>query len=251
MARAAPAPPSPAPGQLERRDPVVVHESSPRRTKLSTGPSTAVGTCSHSRHTTGHRAEGARCEHELTGRYARQTRQSGRSPRGPHLWTSLWVSMEARCASSVRMRAPHTGGQPVDNRWTTHRRTGERAGVSCGRDVREKSASTAGPSLCAAASTRRAQADTVGDLRRRAPSTECTPPTTMTRSLHSAIQPRVPTLLREAGTTAKERHFPRARSGLADRSASTRVSAQSHLCCSSGSAARERAGSDGEVQGRT
>lgn len=194
----------------------------------------------------------SRSEHNGSRGPARQTRQSWRCPRGPHLWTSLWVSGYAVCASSVRMRALHTGGQPVDNRWTTHRRPGERAGVSCGGAVRDGSASTTPSSRCAAASTRRTQPFYPVDLRRRAPSTECTPPTTMTRSLHSAIQPRVPTRAPERpdnlqGTTPipkPDPGWPTAARALG--------SVRNHICVvQAAGAARERAGSDGEVQGRT
>jgi len=65
--------------------------------------------------------------------------------------------------------------------------------------------STPGASLSAAASTRHTQPGRAAHLHRCVPSTGSTPPTTTTRSLNSAIQPRVPT--RPTGPLGDQNRF--------------------------------------------
>jgi hypothetical protein len=82
-----------------------------------------------------------------------------------------------------------TGGQPVHgggNHWGRRR-------SRCGRPVGDVPASTPHAGSSAGRSTRHTHPDRAADLHRRRSSTVPTGPTTMTRSLNSAIPPRVPT----------------------------------------------------------
>lgn len=119
--------------------------------------------------------------------------RTGRTTRGPHLWTTLWVCGWAPRPSSERTAFPPdlwtTGGQPVHGT----RCAGDRRHPGCGGPVGGDRSSTPGASSSADRSTRHTQGQRAADLRRRESSTVPTPPTTMMRSLNSAIPPRVPT----------------------------------------------------------